>query len=111
MTLPTGDLLIQTNETLFDRDVLHAIGTARGSTVLAGRTGLDITAALRNLVHGATKRHVAFLTGPSEQPLHHTISEALKKDDSAVVTTRIAPSSVKNAGFEPEFYGTQARLR
>ncbi|MEM7642974.1 MAG: YbjQ family protein [Pseudomonadota bacterium] len=104
-------MMIVTTETVPGREIEHALGLVRGSTVRSKHLGSDIVAGLRNLVGGEVKEYAALLTGAREQAIDRMTSEASLLGADAIVAMRLETSTITQAASEVLAYGTAVKLR
>jgi uncharacterized protein YbjQ (UPF0145 family) len=102
---------IVTTDGLPGREIAHALGVVRGSTVRAKHIGSDIVAGLRNLVGGEIKEYASLLAGAREQALDRMLTEATALGADAIVAVRFETSTITQAASEILVYGTAVKLK
>ncbi len=100
-----------TTETIPDREIVEAIGIARGNTVEARNVGRDITQSIRNLTGGELKAYSELLTKARNEAIARMEADAEEMGADAVVNVRLETSKVTEGGSEVIAYGTAVRLR
>lgn len=104
-------MLILTTDTVPGREIAEPIGLVRGSSVRTKHVGVDIMAALRNLVGGELKSYSSLMAGVREQALDRMSAEAVRLGADAVVATRMETSQIMSGASEIVAYGTAVRLK
>lgn len=103
-------MIVTTTESVPGREVMQAVGIARGSVVRAKHVGSDIVASLRNLVGGEVREYAQLLAAAREQALDRMVEDARAQGADAVVCVRITTSMIMGGASEVMAYGTAVRL-
>ncbi|MFM1932360.1 MAG: hypothetical protein RL226_1663 [Bacteroidota bacterium] len=104
-------MIVVTTETVPGRDILEAVGVARGSTVRARNVGRDIVANLKSLVGGEISEYTQLLADARESALQRLMEDAKRMGADAVVNVRFSTSAVMQGAAEILAYGTAVKLR
>ena len=104
-------MLILTTDTVPGREIAEPLGLVRGSSVRTKHVGVDIMAALRNLVGGELKSYSSLMAGVREQALDRMAADATRMGADAVVATRMETSQIMSGASEIVAYGTAVRLK
>jgi uncharacterized protein YbjQ (UPF0145 family) len=103
-------MIITTTETVPGRQIVEAIGIARGSTVRARNVGRDIFAGLKNLVGGEISEYTKLQSESREEAMYRMVEDAKKLGADAVVNVRITTSMIMQGTSEILAYGTAVKL-
>ena len=103
-------MLIVTTETIPGKE-LEVLGLVRGSTVQTVNALRDIGAGLKNLVGGELKKYNEMMDSARRIATDRMTEEARQLGADAVVSTRIASSSIMQSAAEVIVYGTAVRFR
>lgn len=103
-------MIVVTSDTIPGRTIQGTIGLVRGTTVRARHLGLDIRAALRNLVGGEVMEYTKLVAEAREQAIDRMCDEARLKGASAIVCFRFATMEVARGAAEVVAYGTAVNL-
>jgi uncharacterized protein YbjQ (UPF0145 family) len=99
-------MILATTDTIPGRSIVSTIGLVQGQTVRARHVGVDIMAALRNLVGGEVTGYSRLLAGAREEALERMTQAAEAQGANAVVGVRLATASVMQGAAEILAYGT-----
>jgi uncharacterized protein YbjQ (UPF0145 family) len=103
-------MLLTNTETIPGKDIIEALGIARGSTVRARNVGRDIFASLKNLVGGEISEYTQLQADSREQALQRMIEDAQKMGADAIVNVRFSTSVITQGAAEILAYGTAVKL-
>jgi uncharacterized protein YbjQ (UPF0145 family) len=103
-------MLLTNTETIPGKDIIEALGIARGSTVRARNVGRDIFASLKNLVGGEISEYTQLQADSREQALLRMIEDAQKMGADAIVNVRFSTSVITQGAAEILAYGTAVKL-
>jgi uncharacterized protein YbjQ (UPF0145 family) len=104
-------MLIVNTETIPGKEIVEALGIARGSTVRARNVGRDIFAGLKNLVGGEIDEYTKLQAESREQALERMVADARKLGADAIVNVRFATSVITQGASEILAYGTAVKLK
>jgi uncharacterized protein YbjQ (UPF0145 family) len=104
-------MLIVNTETIPGKEIIEALGIARGSTVRARNVGRDIFAGLKNLVGGEIDEYTKLQAEAREQALERMVADARKLGADAIVNVRFATSVITQGASEILAYGTAVKLK
>ena len=104
-------MLILTTDAVPGREIDRPLGLVRGSSVRTKHVGVDIMAALRNVVGGELKSYSSLMAGAREQAIDRMTEEARRLGADAVVATRLETSQIMSGASEIVAYGTAVTLR
>ena len=104
-------MLIVNTETIPGKEIIEALGIARGSTVRARNVGRDIFAGLKNLVGGEIDEYTKLQAESREQALERMVADARKLGADAIVNVRFATSVITQGASEILAYGTAVKLK
>ena len=103
-------MLIVTTDKIPGKEIIEAIGIARGSTVRARNVGRDIFAGLKNLVGGEIDEYTKLQGESREQAIERMIKDAENLGADAIVNVRFATSVITQGASEILAYGTAVKL-
>jgi uncharacterized protein YbjQ (UPF0145 family) len=103
-------MIIVSTENIPGRQVIEALGIARGSTVRARNVGRDIFAGLKNLVGGEINEYTKLQAQSREEALERMIKDGEKLGADAIVNVRFATSVITQGAAEILAYGTAVKL-
>jgi uncharacterized protein YbjQ (UPF0145 family) len=103
-------MLLTNTETIPGKEIIEALGIARGSTVRARNVGRDIFASLKNLVGGEISEYTQLQADSREQALQRMIEDAQKMGADAIVNVRFSTSVITQGAAEILAYGTAVKL-
>lgn len=93
------------------REIDHALGLVRGSTIRSKHLGKDIVAGLRTLVGGEIKEYTAMLIESRNESMRRLEAEAASLGADAVINVRFVTSQVMAGAAELLAYGTAVKLK
>lgn len=103
-------MIIVSTENIPGKQVIEALGIARGSTVRARNVGRDIFAGLKNLVGGEIDEYTKLQAQSREEALERMIKDGEKLGADAIVNVRFATSVITQGAAEILAYGTAVKL-
>ena len=103
-------MLISTTDSVPGKNVVEALGIARGSTVRARNIGRDIFAGLKNLVGGEISEYTRLFADSREQALQRMLDDAESLGANAVLNVRFQTAMVMQGASEILAYGTAVIL-
>ncbi len=103
-------MIIVTTETVPGKEIVEALGIARGSTVRARNVGRDIFAGLKNLVGGEIDEYTKLQGESREQAMERMIKDAEKLGAHGIVNVRFATSVITQGASEILAYGTAVKF-
>ncbi len=103
-------MIIVTTETIPGREVVKALGVARGSSVRARHIGRDITAAFKNIIGGEVSEYTKLMADSRENALARLETDAAQMGADAVVNLRFETSTIQQGAAEILAYGTAVVL-
>jgi uncharacterized protein YbjQ (UPF0145 family) len=104
-------LIVTMSDTVPGREIESVVGVARGNVVRARFFGRDFVAALRNLVGGEVPEYTKLLSESREQALDRMVRHAEELGADAIITFRLATSTVMEGTAEILAYGTAVKLK
>lgn len=104
-------MLMTNTETIPGKEIVEALGIARGSTVRARNVGRDIFAGLKNIVGGEISEYTQLQADSREQAIERMIEDARKLGADAVVNVRFSTSVITQGAAEILAYGTAVKLK
>ncbi|NJL94154.1 MAG: YbjQ family protein [Anaerolineae bacterium] len=104
-------MLITTQDTFADYEIVETLGLVRGNTVRARHVGNDIMASLRNLVGGEITEYTKLIAESREQAIDRMCQRAREIGADGIVAVRFTTSGIMQAASELFVYGTAVRLR
>jgi uncharacterized protein YbjQ (UPF0145 family) len=104
-------LIVTMSDEVPGREIDSVVGTARGNVVRARFIGRDFIAGLRNLVGGEVPEYTKLLSEAREQALDRMVRHAEEMGADAIVTFRLATSTVMEGSAEILAYGTAVKLK
>jgi len=104
-------MIATTIDTIPGKEIVEAIGIARGSTVRARNAGRDFLAGLKNFVGGEISEYTQLLADSRESAMQRMITDAEKMGADAVVNVRFTTSAVMQGTAEILAVGTAVKLR
>ncbi|MBR9824806.1 MAG: YbjQ family protein [Alphaproteobacteria bacterium] len=104
-------LIVTMSDAVPGRDIDSVIGVARGNVVRARFFGRDFIAGLRNLVGGEVPEYTKLLAESREQAMDRMVRHAEELGADAVITFRLATSTVMDGSAEILAYGTAVKLK
>ncbi len=99
-------MIIATTDTIAGHPTVNVLGLVHGHSVRAGHVGVDIMAALRNVVGGEVKGYSRLLAGAREEAVQRMTQAAEAQGANAVVGIRFTTASVMQGSAEILAYGT-----
>lgn len=105
------DMPIATLEAIPGREVVAALGLARGSVMRARHIGADVTAAFRNLIGGELPEYSRMMAAARDEALRRMVEDARAMGADAVVGMRFTTSAVLDRAAEVLAYGTAVKLK
>lgn len=93
------------------REIDSVLGVARGNVVRARFFGRDFVAGLRNLVGGEVPEYTKLLSESREHAMDRMVKHAEEMGADAIVTFRLATSTVMEGSAEILAYGTAVKLK
>lgn len=104
--------MILTNiETIPGREIVEALGIARGSTVRARNVGRDIFAGLKNIVGGEISEYTKLQAQSREQAIDRMIADAERLGADAIVNVRFNTAMIMQGTSEILAFGTAVKIR
>lgn len=103
-------MIIVSTENIPGKEIIEALGIARGSTVRARNVGRDIFAGLKNLVGGEIDEYTKLQAQSREEALERMIKDAETLGADAIVNVRFATSVITQGAAEILAYGTAVKL-
>ena len=103
-------MLMTNTETIPGKEIVEALGIARGSTVRARNVGRDIFAGLKNIVGGEISEYTQLQADSREQAIQRMIEDARKMGADALVNVRFSTSVITQGAAEILAYGTAVKL-
>ena len=97
-------------ETIPGREIVKALGIARGNTVKARNVGRDITQGIRNLAGGELTAYSTLLSQARDEAIERMEAHAVEMGGDAVVNVRMETSEITKGASEVIAYGTAVRL-
>tara|TARA_R110000868_G_scaffold58183_5_gene179818 strand:- start:25393 stop:25713 length:321 start_codon:yes stop_codon:yes gene_type:complete len=104
-------LIVTMSDTVPGREIESVVGVARGNVVRARFFGRDFVAGLRNLVGGEVPEYTKLLSETREQALDRMVRHAEELGADAIITFRLATSTVMEGTAEILAYGTAVKLK
>lgn len=104
-------MLMTNTETIPGKEIVEALGIARGSTVRARNVGRDIFAGLKNIVGGEISEYTQLQADSREQAIQRMIEDARKMGADALVNVRFSTSVITQGAAEILAYGTAVKLK
>ncbi len=104
-------ILITTQDSFADYDIIETLGLVRGNTIRARHIGKDILAGLRAIVGGEIIEYTKMLAESREQALDRMFAEAECLGADGIVCLRFTTSTVMSSAAELLAYGTGVKLR
>jgi uncharacterized protein YbjQ (UPF0145 family) len=104
-------MLITTQDSFEDREIVATLGLVRGNTIRARHIGKDILAGLRNLVGGEIAEYTKMLAEAREQSIDRMVEDAKRLGADAVVGVRFTTASMMSGSAELLAYGTAVKLK
>ena len=104
-------ILITTQDSFGEYQVVETLGLVRGNTIRARHVGKDILAGLRSIVGGEITEYTKMLAESREQALDRMFAEAEKIGADGIVCLRFTTSTVMTSAAELLAYGTAVKLR
>jgi uncharacterized protein YbjQ (UPF0145 family) len=99
-------MLIVTTPSIDGKRIVVTHGMVRGNTIRARHLGSDIWAVLKNVVGGEIKAYGRLLEESREQALERMMEDAMSLGANAVVSVRLATSTLMGGAAEILAYGT-----
>jgi uncharacterized protein YbjQ (UPF0145 family) len=104
-------IVVTMSDVVPGREIDSVIGVARGNVVRARFIGRDFIAGLRNLVGGEVPEYTKLLSEAREQALDRMSRHAEEMGADAIITFRLATSTVMEGSAEILAYGTAVKLK
>ena len=104
-------MIISTTEYIPGKEILEALGLARGSTVRAKNIGKDIFAGFKNIVGGEIQEYTKLQADSREEAIQRMIEDAEGLNADAIVGVRLTTSMVTQGAAEILAYGTAVKLK
>jgi uncharacterized protein YbjQ (UPF0145 family) len=104
-------MLMTTQDTFADYEIIATIGMVRGNVIRARHIGNDIVAGLRNIVGGEITEYTKLIAESREQAIDRMIANAKEVGADGVVAVRFTTSGIMNAASELFVYGTAVKLK
>ena len=99
-------MLISTQDTIAEYEIVETFGLVRGNTIRARHVGRDLMAGLRGIVGGEISEYTKMMAEAREEALQRMIEDAEKQGANAIVGMRFATSMVMQNAAEVLAYGT-----
>lgn len=103
-------MILSTADTIPNKEITEVLDVVRGSTVRARNIGLDITAALKNLIGGEVKEYTKLQADAREQALQRMQQDAQQLGADAVINIRFETAMIVGGAAEILAYGTAVKL-
>jgi uncharacterized protein YbjQ (UPF0145 family) len=103
-------MILTNTETVPGKEIIEALGIARGSTVRARNVGRDIFAGLKNIIGGEISEYTQLQADSREQAIQRMVADAQKMGADAVVNVRFSTSVITQGAAEILAYGTAVKL-
>ncbi len=103
-------MIITTTSEVPGKKIKKILGIVKGNTIRARHLGIDILAALKNLIGGEIKSYTEMITQAREEALSRMIQEAKTLGADAVVNVKFTSSQVMQNSAEILAYGTAVKL-
>lgn len=99
-------MIIVTTETVPGKAIKECKGLVKGSTVQSKHIGSDIMAGLKTIIGGEIKEYTEMLNEARQKAIRRMEEEAQYLGANAIVSMRLATSSVMQGASEIIAYGT-----
>jgi len=103
-------MILTNTETVPGKEIIEALGIARGSTVRARNVGRDIFAGLKNIIGGEISEYTQLQADSREQAIQRMVADAQKMGADAVVNVRFSTSVITQGAAEILAYGTAVKF-
>ena len=103
-------MLITTQDTFSDYQVIETLGLAKGNTIRARHVGKDILAGLRTLIGGEITEYTKMIAESREQSIDRMIADAKSMGADGIVCVRFTTSTVLQGSAELFACGTAVKL-
>ncbi len=104
-------MIITTTPTVPNKEIIEALGIARGSTVRAKSVASDFVAGLKNFVGGEISEYTKLQGHSREQALQRMIEDGQRMGADAIVNVRISTSTITQGASEILAYGTAVKFK
>ncbi|MCS5591379.1 MAG: YbjQ family protein [Gammaproteobacteria bacterium] len=104
-------MLITTQDTFSDYQVIETLGLAKGNTIRARHVGKDILAGLRTLIGGEITEYTKMIAESREQSIDRMIVDAKSMGADGIVCVRFTTSTVLQGSAELFSCGTAVKLK
>lgn len=103
-------MIVTTTDYIPGREVVEALGIARGSTVRSKNIGRDFFAGIKAIIGGEISEYTKLQAQSREQALQRMEEDARSLGADAVINVRLTTATVMQGASEIMAYGTAVRL-
>ncbi len=94
-----------------NKNIREVLGIARGNTIRSRHIGIDILAALRQLIGGELKGYTEMMNAARDEALLRMVEHAKGMKADAVVNVRFMSAEIMKGAAEMMAYGTAVKLK
>jgi uncharacterized protein YbjQ (UPF0145 family) len=99
-------MIVVSSSSISGKTIVKTLGLVKGNTIRARNIGVDILAALKNLVGGEIEGYTKLMAESREQALDRMIAQAIQLGANAIVDVRFSTSYIMSAASEILVSGT-----
>lgn len=103
-------MLITTQDTFQEYQIVKTLGLVRGNTVRARHIGIDIIAGLRTIVGGEVIEFTKLMAEAREQSIDRMVTEARSLGADGIVGVRFTIATIMSGSAELLVFGTAVKL-
>lgn len=105
------EIYVTTTMEVPGKKIVKILGVVRGNTVRSRNIGMDIAAALKNVVGGEIKTYTDLISQARDEAYNRMVNAATAIGADAVVNVRFATSTVMAGASEMLAYGTAVKFK
>lgn len=99
-------MIMTTSSTIHGKKIVRNLGLVHGNTIRTRHIGMDIMAALKNLVGGEVVEYTKLMGESREQAIDRMCDQAKRLGANGIISIHFSTSMIMNGAAELLAYGT-----